>query len=150
MSKLFQAFLTGIFFTFILDFFIFLGIKLNYIDFYNIDLYYNILFADHQNIYLYALFSLFIGFVVTYIDNNKMTAILLAILFSIASLTLIKPIGKSLGEAILMQKNITLYDTKHSYTGNSYYNGRKKITFYDYELKKVIILEKDRLLDKNN
>ena len=51
MSKLIQALLTGIFITFILDFFIFLGIKQNYIDFYEIDVYYNILFADHQNIF---------------------------------------------------------------------------------------------------
>jgi len=52
MSKLIQAFLAGIFFTFFLDFFIFLGILLHYINFYEIDLYYNILFADNQNIFL--------------------------------------------------------------------------------------------------
>ena len=57
MNKLFQAFLTGVFFTFILDFFLFLGIFLNYIKYYEIDLYYNILFADHQNIYIYLIFG---------------------------------------------------------------------------------------------
>ncbi|MFK5937837.1 MAG: hypothetical protein QM497_05500 [Sulfurimonas sp.] len=150
MSKFFQAFLTGIFFTFILDFFIFLGIKLNYIDFYNIDLYYNILFADHQNIYLYTIFSILIGYVVIYTDNNKTSTILLAALFAIVSLSLIKPIGHSLGELMLMTKNITLQDSRHTYIGDKYYDGRKKITFYDYELKKVILLDKKRLINDNN
>ena len=50
MSKLVQAFLSGAFFTFFLDFFLFLGMKLNYIDYYKIDLYYNPFFADNQNI----------------------------------------------------------------------------------------------------
>jgi len=145
MSKFFQAFLTGIFFTFILDFFIFLGIKLNYIDFYNINLYYNILFADHQNIYIYTIFSIFIGYLVIYVNDNKTSTIILAVLFSLVSLSLIQPIGNSLGELMLMSKNITLQDSKHTYIGDIYYNGRKKITFYDYELKKVITLDKNRL-----
>ena len=150
MTKLFQAFLTGIFFTFILDFFIFLGIKLNYIDFYNIDLYYNILFADHQNIYLFSIFSIIIGYVVIYVDNNKISTVILGALFAVVSLGLIKPVGNSLGELMLMSKNITLQDSRHTYIGDIYYDGRKKITFYDYELKKVIILDKKRLINKNN
>jgi len=147
MSKFFQAFLTGIFFTFILDFFIFLGIKLNYIDFYNINLYYNILFADHQNIYIYTIFSIFIGYLVIYVNHNKTSTIILAVLFAIVSLSLIKPIGNSLGKLMLMSKNITLQDSRHTYIGDIYYDGRKKITFYDYELKKVIILDKKRLIN---
>ena len=150
MTKFFQAFLTGIFFTFILDFFIFLGIKLNYVDFYSIDLYYNILFADHQNIYLFSIFSILIGYVVIYVDNNKISTIILGALFALVSLSLIKPIGHNLGELMLMHKNITLQDSRHTYNGDIYYDGRKKITFYDYELKKVIILDKKRLINYNN
>ena len=104
MSKFFQAFLTGIFFTFILDFFIFLGIKLNYIDFYEIDLYYNILFADNQCFILYAIFSALIGYIVIYMNNNKVSAIVLGILFATAALTLVPPIGYKLGEIIFMKK----------------------------------------------
>jgi hypothetical protein len=70
MTKLFQAFLTGAFFTFILDFFLFLGMKLNYIDKHNIDLYYNIFFADNQNIFIYGFFTLLIGYLVIYVANT--------------------------------------------------------------------------------
>ena len=148
MSKFFQAFLTGIFFTFILDFFIFLGIKLNYIDFYEIDLYYNILFADHQSLLIYAVFSAIIGYLVIYIDNNKISAIVLGVFFSIAALTLISPIGYKLGEMMLMKKNTTLQDERHIYIGDIYYDGRTRITFYDYNLKKIINLDKNRLKGK--
>jgi hypothetical protein len=45
-----------------------------------------------------------------------------------------------------MQKNITLKTDKFSYHGDLLYNGRKDITFYDYELKKVIILPKEKIV----
>ncbi len=149
MSKFFQALLTGIFFTFILDFFIFLGIKLNYIDFYEIDLYYNILFADNQCFILYAVVSAIIGYIVIYLNNNKTSAIVLGVLFFITALTLIPPVGNKLGEMVLMQKDTTLQDERHTYVGDIYYDGRSKVTFYDYNLKKVINLDKKRLKGKN-
>jgi len=146
MSKIVQALLTGIFITFILDFFIFLGIKQNYIDFYEIDLYYNILFADHQNIYLFVISSIILGFMVIYIKNNKLNALIVSFLFLLSLLTLFHDIGHTLGKDILMSKNITLKSAKYIYHGDIYYEGRTKITFYDNELQKMIILNKKDLI----
>ena len=146
MTKLFQAFLTGIFFTFILDFFIFLGIKHNYIDFYEIDLYYNILFADHQNIYIYSIVSASIGFIITYLNNIRISLIVVGLLSILSLSTLIAPIGNSLGEMMFMNKNVTYKASKYIYTGDVYYEGRTKIIFYDYELKKTIFLNKKDLI----
>ena len=145
MSKFFQAFLTGIFFTFILDFFLFLGIKENYIDLHEIDLYYNILFADHQCWLLYGVVSAILGFIIIYLDKNKISAIVLGTLLFLVSLTLIPPIGNTLGEVMFMQKNVTLKDSRHTFIGDIYYSGRTQITFYEYELDKIIILEKKDL-----
>ncbi len=145
MSKFVMAFLSGIFFTFILDFFIFLGIKLHYIDFYEIDLYYNILFADNQNPLLYLISSIILGYITIYVDNNKLSAIVLGALFFIVSLTLIQPIGNYVGKMLLMTKNVTFKDHKFTFTGDVYYNGRDTITFYDYELEKIIFLKKKDL-----
>ena len=143
MSKLVQALLSGILFTFLLDAFLFVGIKIHYIDFHHIHLYYNVLFADHQNIYLFTFFTLFIGFLIGY---TRFAVAIVGFLFLLVSTVFIPPIGKSVGEIILMQKNIILKDKRYTYIGDSYYNGRKSITFYDYQLKKVIILDKKRLL----
>ena len=144
MSKILQALLAGTLFTFILDFFLFLGIKLNYIDTYDIDVYYNILFADHQNIFLYGILSFLFGFLIIYV-NHKIS-ISIALFFALlASSTLISPIGHKVGELLLMQKNISFHDDKYTYHGDVYYDGRKTLAFYDYELKKVIILQKNKL-----
>jgi hypothetical protein len=43
---------------------------------------------------------------------------------------------------MLMSKNITLKEKKHSFTGDIYYEGRDKITMYDYRLQKIISLNK--------
>ncbi len=145
MTKFFQAFLTGIFFTFILDFFLFLGIKQGYIEFYEIDLYYNILFADHQNLFVYSIFSLLIGYIIIYVDNRKLSLIVVGSLFLLSLSTLIRGVGYSIGEMMFFEKNVTYKDSRHTFIGDVYYNGRTQITFYDYELKKIILLNKKDL-----
>ena len=144
MNKIIQAFLAGIFFTFILDFFLFLGIYQNYIRVNNIDVYYNILFADNQNIYLISIFSLFIGFIVIYI-KNKITLPILFIIFLLVSLTLFEDIGNAVAKKMLMQENVIIKWKDYTYNGDIYYDGREVITFYDYELKKTILLNKQEI-----
>ena len=146
MSKFFQAFFTGILLTFMLDFFLFLGIFQNYIRHFDIDLYYNILFADNQNIYIFTFGTVFLGFIVTYVNNTKLSLSIIALALLLTLSTLIAPIGKKAGEIILQKKNITLHDNLHTYVGDAYYIGRETITFYEYTLKKVIILDKNRLI----
>lgn len=144
MSKVIQALLSGMFFTFILDFFVILGVKVNYIEFYDVHVYYNILFADHQNIFLFLFFTIIIGYLVIY-ANTKTALIVIGSLFVLSFSTLIPPIGKVVGKMMLMTKNITLKTDKFTYHGDIYYDGRKTVTFYDYKLKKVIILNKNKI-----
>lgn len=144
MSKLFQALLSGLFFTFILDFFLFLGIKLNYIDKYEIDVYYNILFADNQNIYLFLFFTLIIGYITLY-TSVRTALIFVGTLFILTFFTLIPSIGEYTSKAILMQKDTTLHTERFSYHGDILYNGRKNITMFEKSLNKVIILPKEKL-----
>ena len=145
MSKLVQAFLSGIFFTFFLDFFLFLGMKLNYIDYYNIDLYYNPFFADNQNIYIYMFFTFVFGLLITYIENTKLNLIIIGGLLALSLTTLIHPIGHSLASTMFMQKNVTLYSDRFVYKGDIIYDGRTTISFFDYELNKMITLQKKDL-----
>ena len=145
MIKLIQAFLSGIFFTFILDFFVILGVKLNYIEPHSINVYYNILFADHQNIFIFLFFTIIIGYLVIY-TSTRSKLIGVGILFVLAFSTLIPPVGEKVGEFMLLKKNVTLKTARFSYHGNVYYDGRKEITLYDYKLKKVIILDKNKVI----
>jgi hypothetical protein len=144
MSKIIQALLSGMLSTFILDFFLFLGIKQNYIDLYGINLYYNILFADNQNIFIYSFFTIFLGYILVYL-NNKISLIVLALLSALSLLTLIPSIGKGVGEFILMKKDVFIKTQRFSYHGDILYNGRKTITFHDYQIDKILHIKKDKI-----
>ncbi len=147
MSRYIQLFLTGMFFTFILDFFLFLGIKLNYIDPLGFTLYYNVLFADNQNFILFFAFSLFIGWLLYFTKNSVRIPVML-LCFALSFSTLIPNIGKFVGETLFMKPNVTLHDKKFAYHGDIYYIGREKVLFYDHDLKKMIELDKKSLKEK--
>ena len=145
MSKIIQAFLSGVFFTFILDFFLFLGIKINYINIYNIDEFYNILFTQHQNIFLFLTLSVIIGYIVIYL-KVKSKLVIIGTLFAFVLLTLIEPIGMSVGKMMLMHKNVTLRTDKYIYHGDLLYSGRKKVYFYSKKFNKMLIFEKNKIV----
>jgi hypothetical protein len=145
MSKFVQAVLVGLLVTFILDFFLFLGIFLNYINFYEIDLYYNILFADNQNWYLFFTLSLLIGSMIMYLKNYRVGLTLVGILFLLVSLTLIEPIGLDIGKKVFMSQKVTIKSGKYSYVGDLIYNGREFLYLYDYKYKKIMKLNKKEL-----
>jgi uncharacterized membrane protein len=145
MIKLAQAFLTGVFFTFILDFQFFLGIKLYYIDRYEIDVYYNILFADHQNLLYLIPLVIIIGFVTIYIKNTKVPLITLGVFFAVTMLIYIPSIGEKMGANMLQKENVRYQDGRYVYRGTLYYDGRHKITIFDDELQRLITLNKKDL-----
>lgn len=146
MSKFMQALLSGLFFAFFVDFFFFLGIQQNYIDFYKIDLYYNILFADNQNIIIYLILTSLFGYLVIYGKNAKLTIGIIGGVFTLSLLTLIAPIGHAAGEQLFKKENVTLKSKRHEYIGDIYYDGRKTITFYDKEVQKMLIIHKKDLV----
>ena len=146
MSKFIQAFLAGALMSLIFDFFIFLGLKKNYIDFYKIDLYYNTLFRDNQNIFIYLFFTVLCGYFIMYNNSNKIKLTLIGALFITSASTLIPSFGYALGEQLFMQKNQTFHSKKHTFHGDVYYIGRKNISFYDYDLQKIILLQKEELI----
>ncbi len=146
MSKLFTALLVGMISTFIVDFFIFLGIWLNYIKPNEIEVFFNVLFADHQNLIIFLGSSVVLGFIFMYTESKKLTIFTILILTTLAILPLFEPVGKYVGEEMLMKKGVTYQDKRFSFYGDVYYDGREGITFYDHELKKMIILKKKDLI----
>jgi len=149
MTKVVQALLSGMLFTFIIDFFLFLGLKLNYIKPLGVDVFYNVFFVDNQNWTIYFAVSVIVGFLIMY-ANNFFKLTIIGFLFVDVFLTLIPSIGYSVGEKIFMKKDITLHNKKFTFRGDVYYIGRKKITFYDKDLKKVILLDKNEILENIN
>ena len=145
MTKIVQALLSGMFFTFLLDFFIFLGIFQNYIREYKIDLYYNILFADNQSIILFLLLTVILGYITIY-KSTKSSLIIISILSIISLSTLITPVGNYLGKVVLMKENVKINMQRFSYRGDILYDGRETIIFYDYQLEKILNLDKNKIV----
>lgn len=144
MIRLVQALLSGVFFTFILDFFLFLGVKLHYIDYYGIDLYYNILFADNQCWSCYLISTLFIGYITTYYPKPRQAALVVGLLFATSLTTLIPPVGNGIGKFLLVKPDQTLQDQRFTYHGDVYYDGRDDIYILDDELNRIVkIMKKD-------
>jgi hypothetical protein len=146
MSKLFQALLSGIFFTFFLDYFFLLGVKKNYVDKFVEALYYDNFFADTQNIFIYAFFTLLIGYLVIYAESVKIKVTMVALLFALSASTLFQSVGYKVGEFLFLQKDVIFQEKKHSFRGDVYYETRTHIVFYDYELGKIIKLNKKELI----
>jgi len=145
MTRFVQAFLAGIFFTFILDFFLFLGIFLHYIGRYEIDVFYNILFADHQNLWYYLLCSALLGWLTIYYGRPRPVAAVLAALFGLVLLSLLPPVGEKLGAMMLMEKAQHLVVGKSVYKGDVYYRGREFVYIYDEMLAQMVKLPKSEI-----
>jgi len=147
MSKFFQALLSGVFFTYFIDFFFFLGLKQNYFDSLNIPIYYNILFADNQNAVIFFLLTLIIGFTTIYLNSKVFKITLISTLFIVGTSTNIASLGYSVGEKLFMTQDTILKNKNHTFVGNIYYKSRNGIIFYDKELEKTIVLSYDELLN---
>lgn len=144
-SKLGAAFLAGMFFTFFLDFFFILGLFLNYIEAQDIDVYYNVLFADHQSFLLFFTGVVVFGYLFVFFYSTKLAAIIFAVCFAIVNLTQIPDIGFYVGETMFAQKNKIINEGRHTYIGTIVYEGRDKIWFYDEELNKIITFDKEKI-----
>lgn len=144
MSKLLQALLSGMFFTMFLDFFFFLGMQLHYIEALEINVYYNIFFADNQSFLLYFLLSIVLGYVTLYL-SHKVSLVVVGTLFCLSASTLIPDIGYKVGEKLFMQKDKTLYTQRFQYKGDIYYDGRSELYFYDKGLEKMLIIQKQKI-----
>ena len=145
MSRFFQAILVGLFTTFIVDFFLFLGIYLHFIKPNEIDIYYNVLFSDHQNPLYYAIGTLFYGVIFIYLHSNRVK-IALVLLTSLLLLAMITPtLANYLAKIILVKEDTTIEAGRFLYIGDIYYDGRDSLYFYDKEIDKLVKIDKKEI-----
>lgn len=144
MIKGIQAFLTGLFFVFILDFVLFLGLKLHYIDALNIDVYFNTFFADNQNPLLFFALTALIGWMSIYWKAVKAKIVLITLLFLVVSSVLIPSIGRTIGSTLFQKSDIKISIPPHLYRGDILYTDREQLYFYDTDLRRMITLPKEK------
>jgi len=144
-TRLLSAFLAGAFFTFFLDFFFILGLFLNYIEAQGIEVYFNTLFADHQNIFLFLTGVVIFGYLFLFFYSTKIATIIFGVCFALVNLLQIPSIGFAAGEVMFVQENKIMTEGVYTYIGKTIYEGRDTIWFYDEELQKIITLKKENI-----
>ena len=145
-AKIINSFFLGLIFVLLLDFLIFIGIKINYIDFYNIKVYYNVLFVDNQSYILLFVLSAFFGYLISNKNSTRVFAYIYILLIFVTLSTLYTPVGKSLGELLFQKDNLSFKVGKISFKGNLLYRGRKYTYIYRKDINKVIKLSNSELL----
>jgi hypothetical protein len=97
ISKIISSLLIGFLLTFSVNFMFFLGVKLNYYDFYNIPMNFNRLFFENINIWLYFILSSVLGGLFVFPKQLNMGFFAYITFLFLASLTLLPSIGRELG-----------------------------------------------------
>jgi len=145
VNKLATALMAGMFFAFFLDFFFILGLFLNYIEAQDIDVYYNVLFADHQSYLVFLSLVAIFGYLFIFFPSTKIATIIFGVCFAIVNLTQIPGVGFYMGQMMFEEENKIIKEGEYTYVGKTVYEGRDTIWFYEEELKKIIEIQKKDL-----
>jgi len=147
--KLVTAFLAGAFFTFFLDFFFILGLFLNYIQAQDIDVYYNVLFADHQSYLLFFTGVVIFGYLFIFFPSTRFATIAFGVCFAFVNLTQIPSIGFYMGQVMFEKENQIITEGEYQYIGKIVYEGRKITWFYEDELNRIIEIKTSKDNDES-
>lgn len=126
-AKLFNALIFGAIFLLLLDFLLFVGLKLNYFDHYGIEEYFNTIFIDNQPYILFVLLSIILGYAMFYLKRRRVFDRIYIILILIVATTFYQPIGEAVGSFLFTQKDQRLEVMDHNVTIDILYQGRQSI-----------------------
>lgn len=146
-----SSFFMGLVLISLLDFIVFIGLKLNYIDFYNIKEYFNVFFFDNQPFLAIAILSLCFGYFLLYTPLRKAMQILYLLTLLVFLSVFIPNVSQNLGKRLFMQKELNFMLGKVEFKGDMLYVGRNLYYIYRNDLQKTIRLKKDevKLIDKD-
>lgn len=145
MSKIISGFGFGLMLILPLDFLFFIGLKKNYFDFYNIDIYFNIYFIDNQPFLYIAIASLVLGFLILYTPLRKALEIIYVIVLLLCFSMLFKSVAREIGEDIFVQKSITCKLGSQEFKADLLYEGRKNYFLKRENISKTIKIPKNEL-----
>lgn len=143
--RIFNSFFIGLAFVSLLDFLYFIGIKLNYFDFYKIREYFNVIFVDNQNFILLLLSCFIVGYLILYSKFSKLFTRIYIITIFLAASSIYEPIGRYFGVLEFMQKEQTFILGNSKFKGKILYKGRKYSYIYRDDLSKTIKLSNDEV-----
>ncbi len=146
--RIVNSFFIGIAFVSLIDFLYFIGVKINYFDFYKISEYFNIIFIDNQNFYILLPACFITGYLTLYSRFSRFFTRVYVLIIILALASIYEPIGRYFGKLEFMQKEQFFQIGSIKFKGDLLYVGRKYIYIYRNDLSKTIkILKKDLKTD---
>ena len=125
MSRVFNAFLFGFIFLFMIDFIIFVGLKINYFELLKIGEYFNAYFIDSQPWLFLLIASPILGYFMLYFKLMRYVQLGYMIVLVGSTLTFAEPIGKDLGYLLFLKKDVELKAGANEFKADILYEGRK-------------------------
>ncbi len=126
-AKLFNAFIFGSIFILLLDFLLFVGLKINYFDHYGIDEYFNTIFVDNQPYFLLFILSIALGYAMFYLKKRRVFDRIYIVLVLIFATTFYQPVADVVGNFLFAQKNQRLQVLDTNVTIDILYRGRQTL-----------------------
>ncbi|AQW85341.1 putative membrane protein [Campylobacter pinnipediorum subsp. caledonicus] len=129
--KLINSFCVGLLLSLSILFTIFVGIKINYFDYYAINEFFNVIFVDNINFYILLPISIALGYLLLYFRFKKfiMVSYLICLMACVCSWS--EYTGKQIGEFLFMSKPYEKIITYNNETKKikliTMYKGRDKI-----------------------
>ncbi len=148
-AKLSNAFIFGSIFVLLLDFLLFVGLKINYFDYYGIDEYFNIIFVDNQPYLLLFILSIALGYAMLYLKKRKFFDRLYIVLILIFATTFYQSVADAVGTFLFVQKDQKLQVLDTNVTIDILYKGRQAIYLKKPDHFRVVKYSNDevRLID---
>lgn len=137
----FNSFLFGLILISLLDFIIFLILKINYFNAFGIDEYFNTIFVQNQNFYILLLATLPVGYLFIYSPIKKIIEKLFLVLVVISVFGFIPEIGMEFGKKIFMQEGKHFTLGKVEFDGDLLYVGKNNIYIRRHDIDKTIKIE---------
>jgi len=141
--RLITSFLFGFILVALLDFVMFIGMKLNYFDYYDIKEYFNVIFFDNQNFPIFLILALAFGYLMMYSKFAKIFDVLYIIMLLFSITTLYSSVGKSVGERFFLEKDKEISTNSTEFIGDILYRGRDAIYIKRDGVEKAIKINRD-------
>jgi len=145
MIRFIQALLSGLFFTLVYDFLLYIAIWIHYIKPQEIETFFNPFFWDNQNSIILVSSVVFLTLIIGYSSKIIQNTLLTLCLLIVFGADLYAPFGYYLGKILLEKQTQTLKDNRYTYHGNIIFNGRKSIYFYDTDVNQTFEIEKKNI-----
>jgi len=140
--KIVNGFVLGLALVLLVDFLVFIGLKLHYFDALEIAEYFNIYFFDHQPFVLLGIGALILGVGVLYTPFAKLFWWGYLATLCVSAFALVEPVGRGLGKTFFLKENQQFQVGSVRFVGDLLYEGRHAIYVKRPDVKHTIRLLK--------